>query len=200
LSATIDYYFAPNSPWTYLGHARLVAMARDAGAAVRVLPMDLGGKVFPISGGLPLGKRAPQRQDYRLVELARFSNYLGLPLNVKPKYFPVDPDSSARLIVGVDLEDGPEAAMRLSETVFQAVWVKERNIADEQVLADLLAECRLAPGRLEFAHSQTVSERYEANTEAAIAAGVFGAPSYVLDGELFWGQDRLDFLQRKLGV
>ena len=89
MSLDIDYYFTPQSPWTYLGHQRFADMARAAGASIKVLPVDLGGKVFPVSGGLPLAKRAPQRQAYRLVELKRFSEHLGLPLNLHPKYFPV---------------------------------------------------------------------------------------------------------------
>ena len=78
------------------------------------------------------------------------------------------------------------------------VWVQERNIADEATLAELLAEPRLPARRMEDAHSQAVHERYEATRERAIDAGVFGAPSYVIDGEIFWGQDRLDFVDRRL--
>ena len=77
MSRTVDYFFAPHSPWTYLGHARFVQVARDAGAQVNAKPMDLA-RVFPVSGGLPLAKRAPQRQAYRLVELKRFSQHLGV--------------------------------------------------------------------------------------------------------------------------
>jgi hypothetical protein len=106
VSRSVDYYFAPQSPWTYLGHQRFCDIARASGAAVRVLPIDLGGKVFPISGGLPVGKRAPQRQAYRLVELQRYSEFLHAPLNLKPKYFPVNGDDAARLIIAVDLHDG----------------------------------------------------------------------------------------------
>ncbi len=197
MPSTIDYYFAPVSPWAYLGHARFTAIAAAAGAIVRVLPMDLG-KIFPLSGGLPLGKRAPQRQAYRLLELARFSAHLNMPMNVKPKFFPAPSDDAARLIVAVDLADGAVAAMRLTAALLTAVWEQERNIAQEATLAQVLAECHLPAARLEASHSPAVQARYEANTEAAIAAGVFGAPSYVLDGELFWGQDRLDFLHRKL--
>jgi len=197
-STSIDYYFAPQSPYAYLGHARFAAIARAAGATVRVLPVDLGGKVFPVSGGLPLNKRAPQRQAYRLLELKRFSEWLDLPLNLQPKYFPTAGDDAARLIIAVDLKDGTEAAMALAGAVMQAVWVRELNIADEATLAGLLAEQGLSAARLEDSHSQAVHERYEADTHAAIAAGVFGAPSYVIDGELFWGQDRLDFVQRRL--
>ena len=197
MSRTVDYYFAPQSPWTYLGHARFVAIARAAGATVRVLPVDLG-QVFPVSGGLPLPKRAPQRQAYRLVELQRFSEHLHAPLNLQPRYFPVHGDDAARLIIAVDRHDGTEAALRITGAILAACWAQERNIADEQVLAALLAEQGLEPARLAQSHRQDVQERYERDTQAAIDAGVFGAPSYVIDGEIFWGQDRLDFVERRL--
>ena len=195
---TIDYYFAPNSPYVYLGHERFATIARTAGATVRVLPVDLGGKVFPISGGLPLNKRAPQRQAYRLVELKRFSEWLDVPLTLQPKYFPVATDDAAKLIIAVDLKDGTDAAMKITGAVLRAVWVEERNIADEATLAALLAEQGFSAARLEESHSQAVHERYEIDSQLAIDAGVFGAPSYVVNGEIFWGQDRLDFLQRRL--
>jgi len=198
MRTTIDYYFTPQSPWAYLGHARFAQLAQAAGVAVRVLPIDLGGKVFPISGGLPLGQRAPQRQAYRLLELRRHSDFLGLPLHVKPKFFPVSGDDASRLIIAVDLHDGSDAAMKISGAVFSACWAQERHIANEKVLAELLEECGLDASRLEQSYSQAVQERYEANTEQAIHTGVFGAPSYLIDGEMFWGQDRLDFVERRL--
>ncbi len=198
MGRTVDYYFAPQSPWAYLGHQRLADIARRTGANIRVMPMDLGGKVFPISGGLPLGQRAPQRQAYRLVELQRFSEHLGAPLNLKPKYFPVGGDDAARLIIAADMAQGADAAMAVAGAVLSACWAQERNIADEKVLTELLAEQDLPTALLEKSHSQAVQERYDAYTQAAIDAGVFGAPSYVIDGEIFWGQDRLDFVERAL--
>ena len=198
-SISIDYYFTPQSPWTYLGHERFAAIAKSHGAKVNVLPVDLG-KVFPVSGGLPLAKRAPQRQAYRLVELKRWSDYLHAPLNLEPNYYPVNGDDAARLIIAVDMHDGSEAAMGLTDSILRAVWVQHRNIADEITLAAILSERELPVGRLDAAHSQAVQERYEADSQAAIDAGVFGAPSYVVNGEIFWGQDRLDFLARRLGV
>ncbi len=200
MSRSVDYYFAPQSPWTYLGHQRFRAMAKAAGATVNVLPVDLGGKVFPISGGLPLPKRAPQRQAYRLLELKRYSDFLQIPLHPQPRYFPVGGDDAACLIIAADLHDGAEAAMQLTGAILAAVWAQERNIGDDKVLGQLLAECGLPAKRLEQADSQEVRERYEAYTQQAIDAGVFGAPSYVIDGEIFWGQDRLDFVARRLGV
>ena len=197
MSLTVDYYLAPQSPWTYLGHARFLRMAAEAGARVNLKVVDLG-KVFPVSGGLPLGQRAPQRQAYRLVELRRFSDWLGLPLNLKPRHFPVPGDDAARLIIAVDQADGADAAMQLAGGVLAAVWVQERDIASAVTLTELLAECGLPAERLAAANAPQVQARYEQHTEQAIAAGVFGAPSYVIDGEIFWGQDRLDFVERRL--
>ena len=198
MSPVIDYFFTPQSPWTYLGHERFAAMAKAAGARVNVLPVNLGGKVFPVSGGLPLAQRAPQRQAYRLVELQRFSTHLGIALNLHPKFFPVPDAAAARLIIAVDLHDGADAAMAITSAVTRAVWVEDRNIADEPTLAALLATLGLPAQRLADAQSQAVIARYEADTQRAIDTGVFGAPTYVVDGEMFWGQDRLDFVQRRL--
>ncbi|MBX3654116.1 MAG: 2-hydroxychromene-2-carboxylate isomerase [Ramlibacter sp.] len=197
MSRHVDYYFAPQSPWTYLGHERFVAMTRAAGATVRVLPADLGA-VFAVSGGLPLSKRPPQRQAYRLVELRRFSQHLGIPMNIEPRFFPVAGDPSAKLIVAVEHHDGAEAALRLSGAVFRAVWAEQRNIADPVLLGELLAENQLPAERLAQSQGPEVQARYDANTRAAIDLGLFGAPSYVIDGEIFWGQDRLDFVERQL--
>jgi 2-hydroxychromene-2-carboxylate isomerase len=195
---TVDYFFAPHSPWTYLGHQRFQEIVKAAGATVRVLPVDLGGKVFPVTGGLPLSKRAPQRQAYRLVELARFGEHLGQPINLQPKYFPVNPDDASQLIIAVDMHDGGDAAMALTGALLRAVWVEDRNIADASALATVLSTLGLPARRLDDAQSQAVHERYEADSQMAIEAGVFGAPSYVIDGEIFWGQDRLDFVARRL--
>lgn len=197
MALVVDYHFVPQSPWTYLGHDRFDAIARAAGAQIRPLPMDLG-KVFPVSGGLPLGKRAPQRQAYRLVELKRFADHLGLPLNLHPKFFPVAADDAARLVIAVDLNEGASAAMALTGALLRAVWAEERNIAEAAELASMLAACGLPAERLQQVHDAAVQTRYESNTQLAIDVGVFGAPSYVVNGEVFWGQDRLDFLQRRL--
>ena len=197
MSQPIDYYFTPQSPWTYLGHERFARMARASGRAVRMLPTDFG-KVFAVSGGLPLGQRAPQRQAYRLVELQRFSDFLQLPLNLKPTFFPVSGDAAARLIIAVDQHDGLDAAMQLGSAIFSSVWAHQRNIADDAALAALLTGCGLDAIRLAQSHSAEVQAQYDANTQQAIDKSIFGAPSYVLDGEIFWGQDRLDYLERKL--
>ena len=200
MSHSVDYYFVPQSPWAYLGHHRFQNILKKSGASVRVMPFDLGGKVFPISGGLPLGQRAPQRQAYRLTELERFSKWLGAPLHLKPTFFPVSGDDAAKLIIAVDMAVGADAAMNISGAILSAGWSQQRNIADEKTLMELLHEQQLPAACLEQSYSQAVHERYESYTQMAIDAGVFGAPSYILAGEIFWGQDRLDFVERALAV
>jgi 2-hydroxychromene-2-carboxylate isomerase len=172
-------------------------MAEAAGAAVRVLPVDFG-KIFPISGGLPLGQRAPQRQAYRLVELQRFSDHLQIPLNRQPKFFPVGGDPATRLITAVDQQDGSAAALGLAGAIFRAVWAEERDIASDEVLAEILLASGGDSARMAQSKAPEIQQRYETHTQQAIAAGVFGAPSYVVNGEIFWGQDRLDYLERRL--
>lgn len=199
MSRVVDYYFSAPSPWTYLGHERLAALLAAHRREVRVLPVDFG-RVFAVSGGLPLPKRAPQRQAYRLVELRRFAEHLGMALNPEPKYFPVDATPSSLLITLVAHTDGMDAAMRLSGAVFAACWREERDMANDGTLAELLDETDLPTERLAQSKGAETQARYDAHTQAAIDAGVFGAPTYVVDGEMFWGQDRLDFLQRKLAL
>ena len=186
----IDYYFSPVSPWTYLGHARLTEMAKRSGAAVNAKPVDYG-VIFPVSGGLPLGKRAPQRQAYRLTELARWRDHLRLPLTIEPKYFPADGTQAAYLIAGAAAEN----RMAVAQDVLSAVWVREENIADSGVLSAIAARHGISDTALVFA---TGKEAFAANTDEALSLNVFGAPTYAFKGELFWGQDRLDFLERAL--
>lgn len=193
----IDYYFTPVSPFAYLGHARLAAIARDAGVAVDVKPVDIG-RVFASSGGLPLAKRAPQRQAYRLVELQRWRDFLGIALNVQPRYFPCPGDAAAKWILAAAAVDARQA-LQLAGAFGRALWAEERDIADARTLADIAVDNGLdAPALALAADSEGVAARYEALTAEAMDRGVFGAPTYIYRGEMFWGQDRLDFLARKL--
>lgn len=194
MAETIDYYFTPTSPWTYLGHERFGAIAERAGATVRCKPADFG-KVFQVSGGLPLAQRAKQRQAYRLFELKRWRDFLGIPLTLHPKFFPAAAEPAGRLILAA-----PEAQQfRLAGALLRAVWAEERNIADAATLRAICGENGLDGERLVAeAQGPAVSERYAALTEEAIERQVFGAPTYFVRGEPFWGQDRLDFVERAL--
>src|ERR1043165_3273678 len=147
VSRVIDYFLAPHSPWTYLGHERFVAIAREAGATGRPIPIDLL-QLFSVSGGLPLSQRPAQRQAYRLLELRRFSRHLGMPMHVEPTFFPVVPHTAARLIIAVDEADGAEAALRLTGALLRAVWEQQRDIADAATLTAILGEQALPAERL----------------------------------------------------
>lgn len=193
---TCEYFFAPQSPWTYLGHARFVALAKQYGVAIALKPCDLG-RVFSVSGGLPLAKRPPQRQAYRLLELKRWSEFLQIPLNPQPKFFPVPGDLPAKLIIATQLAHGTDAALNVAGAIMRAIWAEERNAGDADTLAAIASECG-HDGRalLKSAETSGVQEEYDRFTDDAIAANVFGSPWYVVNGEGFWGQDRLDFVER----
>ena len=207
----IDYYFTPISPYTYLGHERFLEIAARHGATIAVKPVDYG-RIFPVSGGLPLKQRAPQRQAYRLIELERWSKHLGKALNVKPKFFPVSSDAAARWIIAAQARGAADAlrsdadalrgdadALRLAGALLRAVWAEERDISDEPTLADIAREQRLDPALLAAdAASADSASRYDTLTQEAIDRQIFGAPTYVYRDEPFWGQDRLDFLDRAL--
>ena len=197
MAKVVDYYFAPVSPWSYLGHDRFVAIATKHGATTRVLPIDLS-KVFPVSGGLPLPKRAPQRQAYRLVELKRWRDYLSMPLNLQPKFAASSGDSASHWILAAR-EAGEDAALRLAGALLRARWAEERDIADIATLAAIARECGIDADRVAArAGSAEIAAAYAAATQEAIDRQVFGVPTYIYRDEPFWGQDRLDFLDRAL--
>ena len=200
MSKLVDYYLTPQSPYVYMGHARFSDIAARHGAQVNLKPCDLG-KVFSVSGGLPLAQRPPQRQAYRLVELRRWSAFLNIPLNLEPTFFPVSGDAASKLIIAAQLAHGTARAMALTGAIGAAVWAQQRNIADAATLAQIADETGLdGAGLLKASEAQSVQAAYAQNTQDAISAGVFGAPWYVFDGEPFWGQDRLDFLDRALAA
>jgi 2-hydroxychromene-2-carboxylate isomerase len=200
LGRTVDYYFTTVSPWSYLGHQRFAQMVAQHGARVNVKPIDYG-KVFPVSGGLPLKQRAPQRQAYRLVDLARWRDTLGVPITLEPKFFPAPPESASLLIIATDLAHGTPAAMDMALALFRACWVEDRNVADAVTLRAVAGEAGRDPGQLMSTDAAAAAKaQYDANTQEAIDRGVFGAPSYVIDGQIFWGQDRLDFVDRALAA
>ena len=194
---TVDYYFSPSSPWTYLGHSRFTEIARRAGAVINVKPVDYG-KVFPASGGLPLKARPVQRQAYRMMELKRWRTQLNMPLTLDPAFFPVASNDACKIIIAAQAH-GADAAMGLAGAILRACWAEEKNIADPAVLSACADGAGLPGAALaaRIADAQ-VNAQLDALTDEAIARQVFGAPTFVYNGELFWGQDRLDFLERAL--
>ena len=192
----IDYYLSPFSPWTYLGAARCRELAARHQAKIGVFIVDLG-QVFPETGGLPLPKRAPQRQAYRLQELARFGEYHNLPINIKPAFFPPSSPLANIVLMAVREAHGTEATLHASEALLTQIWAKETDIGDGAVVASALTEAGL-PGNALVDEANKNTDALNAlvakDSQSAIDANIFGAPSFVVDGQVFWGQDRLDML------
>jgi 2-hydroxychromene-2-carboxylate isomerase len=198
MPVTIDYYLSLNSPWTYLGSAPFAEIAARHGATVNVKPCKFG-PIFEQTGGLPLPKRSPQRRAYRLMELKRWRDVRNAPIHVEPKYFPCDDAAAVRLVIAAGLQG--KDAHRLSLELGRAIWEREETLADPETIALAAQRAGLdaAALRAAAAPDAELDELYEKFTQDALKAGVFGAPSYVLpSGEIFWGQDRLDLLERAL--
>ncbi len=198
MGKTVEYFIAPQSPWTYLGHARFVEIAKKHGAQVLLKPCDVN-KVFAASGGVPVGQRPPQRQAYRLAELTRWSQFLGLPLTLHPKFFPVAGETGAKLIIAAQQVAGTDKALDLLGALGRACWAEEKNIADTDTLVTIANSLGLdGAALLTLSAGDAVAADYARNTDEAMAANVFGVPWYRVDGDGFWGQDRLDFVERAL--
>ncbi len=194
----IDYYVSLNSPWTHLGADRIEAMATANNASMRIYPVDFGA-IFAQSGGLPLPKRSPQRQAYRMQELQRWRDHLGIPIQIEPKFFPSSEQLTAGCIIGLRETVGDQPAIKLAHRVLKAVWQDEKNPGDAATLATLITEIGLdADQVMRLGNDPKWAERRVADTQAALDRGVFGAPSYVIGRDIFWGQDRLEFVERRL--
>lgn len=195
---SVSYYMTPSSPWSYLGSKLFSGMAAQAGAEVTVYAVDFG-TIFPATGGLPLPKRSPERQAYRLQELARWKRRRNAPMHLQPVNFPATRPTAALAIVAA--REAGHDALGLSSALLAALWEDDRNIDDPDIVASVCEACSLpAAAIMEAAGGGDIAERFAADTREAIERGVFGAPSWLIGGELFWGQDRLDFVAEKLGV
>jgi 2-hydroxychromene-2-carboxylate isomerase len=193
--AQIDYYFSTVSPWAYLAGNRLEELAARHGATITYKPIDLGA-LFPRTGGVPLPERHPSRQAYRLQELDRQSRKLGMTLNIRPAFWPVNGAPAAYAIIAAQGAGGDVGA--LAQAIMRACWAEEKNISEDETIRACLAAAGFDPALADKGLLMG-AETYARNTEEAMAAGVFGAPFYVVDtGQKFWGQDRLEDLELHL--
>jgi 2-hydroxychromene-2-carboxylate isomerase len=192
----IDYYFSVLSDWAYMGGERLEALALRYRARIRYKPMKLA-QVYAGTGGIILQKRSRQRQDYRVVELERWRDRLGIPITLHPKFYPTDDTLAACLIIeasGQGLDAG-----RLANLILRAIWAEERDVSDEATLKRIAAIVCNDPQRLlEQAKAFGALDILERNTVEAQQRGVFGSPFYLIGDQIFWGQDRLDFVESVL--
>ncbi len=196
MSNQIDYYFTAISPFMYLGHNTLMSIAKKHGKEVRFKPFNLMG-VWGNSGAVLPAERPPVRQRYRLIELQRVAEFRGMSINPNPAHFPTNPAAADHCICALVIsgQDPSGLVSRLGK----AVWEENLQIADEAVLGEILSnEGHDADAVLALSKSDKVIEMREENTEAAISADAIGAPSYVYNNEVFWGQDRLEYLDHMI--
>ncbi|WP_426345514.1 2-hydroxychromene-2-carboxylate isomerase [Alcaligenes sp. HNGD-HTN06] len=192
--AGIHYYFWMNSDWAYLGADRLEAIVRKQGIPIHYKPVDLP-QVYARTGGVLLGQRSPERQAYRITELQRWCRKLGIPINPTPRFMCPDATLASTVVIAINQASLP--VLELYKAILRAQWCEERNIADPAELARIMQSQHLDADYW-FEQAPHMQQRYQAYTDEAIAAGVFGSPSYVYQGELFWGQDRLDMLDEAI--
>jgi len=196
--STIDYFFSTLSTWSYVGSRVFRDLAKRYSVRVHHKPTNLL-TLFEATGGLPAGQRPPQRQAWRKIEMKRWSKKRGLPMNLDPAYWPVNPRLADGAVIVATREAGEEAAGQLADALMRAVWEEERNITEPGVVAAIGNENGLEGVRLVDAASRSdISDAIKQNTQEAIDRGLFGAPSYCLGDEFFWGQDRLDMLEDAL--
>jgi 2-hydroxychromene-2-carboxylate isomerase len=188
-------YFSLLSPWAYIGHATLQGLAAKHDLRLDYRPVALS-QVFPESGGLPLAKRHPMRQNYRIVELQRWREKRGLNFHLHPQFWPFDPAPGDRIVCAMTLA-GVDPA-KFMAAAFAGVFERQRDLADAGTLGQILEESGYEPIWLQRGESGAAETCYQRNLALALEDGVYGSPSYVLDGELFWGQDRLDLLDDAL--
>ncbi len=196
---SIDYYYAVMSGFAYLGEPELRRIAGAAGASIRYRPVDIVA-VFAAIETVPPARQAPARRRWRDAELKRWAAVRGLPVNTSPKHWPIPIAAASRAVIAA--QDMGLAPGALSSALLAAVWVEDRDISDEATVRDITA--RIFPSQAEDiaarAAATETAATLEANTRAAIETGVIGSPTYVCDGELLFGQDRLPFLAARLGV
>ncbi|WP_294536437.1 2-hydroxychromene-2-carboxylate isomerase [uncultured Rhodoblastus sp.] len=195
MTRRITVYFSLLSPWAYIGHAEFLRLVAKHGLQVDWRPVALS-QVFPESGGLPLAKRHPARQKYRILELQRWREKRRLDFHLHPQFWPFDPSAGDRIVCALVL-DGADPAKFIA-AAFAGIFEQQRNLADKAELAAILRESGYEPGGLERGESDEAEAAYRSNLALALEAGAFGSPTYVLDGEIFWGQDRLELLDDAL--
>lgn len=198
----VSCYYSLSSPWAYFAGPRMLDIARRHHAKLILKPYDFQAVVTQ-TGGVPLRTRPPARRTYHALELDRWRKYLGMPMNLAPKYYPesiTDLDWNKRpgwMVIAA--QEKRLDATRLSHALLRALWAEERDTAEPEVRIAVANENRLDGAALHAAETSTaVQALYQQYSDEAVAQGIFGAPIFVLDGERFWGQDRLDFLDRAL--
>ena len=196
MSKEVDYYVSLASPYTYMGGRRLPEIIESTGAAFHIKPV-IGSQLLAATGGLPVPKRHPARLAYRLVELERWKRHWSIPMNIEPKFFPVDDGKAAHMVIAA--QQLGQDAITLSNAFLACVWEAEQDISDLSVLITAADQASFDGQALaERIDADDVTAIHQANTDEAIGHEVFGMPWFIHDGVPYWGQDRIRFLTSAL--
>jgi len=192
---SLEIFFDFSSPFAYLGSTQAEVVAERTGAELRWRPMLLGAVFRAIEAPMvPLSTFTPRKQQYVSLELNRWAEHWGVPFHFASR-FPMNTVKALRIVC--QLDEASQAAF--IHATFRAFWVDDRDISDDQVLADILAVLAQPAALLAATRDQAVKDLLIASTGEAIERGVFGAPTFFVNGEwMFWGQDRLDFVEKAL--
>lgn len=192
----LDYYFATPSPWAYLATPRIIELEKKYNIEINWKPADLM-EIFSIHGVANVKDRPQPVQLNRLTELGRWSKFLNMPLTIQPKYFPVDPTLSHKVIIlaqknNIDVKN-------LIFSFQKAVWTDEKDISNENVILEICKTNKFESSSIiTDANSEEIQNEYKNNTKDALSQNVWGSPTFVYNNELFWGQDRIEFLERAI--
>lgn len=195
MSKSVDFYFDFGSPAAYLAWTQLPKICAGSGAALNYKPMLLGG-VFQATGNrAPIS--VPLKGSYLFDDLGRFAGRYGVAFRHNP-FFPVNTITPMRVASGLQMRAGPRFD-GFVKAMFEAMWINAKNLGDAATLAGVLAAAGLdAAGLMALAAEPAVKDRLRADTEAAVARGIFGAPTMFAGNTMYWGQDRLDFVREAL--
>ena len=190
----VEYYYSIASPFSYLGLERFLSLVKKYNLEIEEKPVDLVGEIFLNTGGLPVPKRHPSRQKYRLIEIDRIAKKFNVKINKQPKFFPPsDPHLPAKFVIAA-CKKGDK--LRFGKMCLEYIWSLEKDISDYKILEEICEKLKLNFEEIKnLALSDEIDLKYKKNSKDAMDQNVFGAPSYVLENEIFWGQDRLEYLE-----
>ena len=201
MKQNVIFYMVAASPWSYFSFPRLTSIINSYNININIKPIDLF-KIFKEQGIKLVSERPKAIQINRINELKRWKKFLNIDMNIEPKFFPVNPLQSSKLILAAsinELEEKKPKTFKLSKRLAEAVWVKDEDIANEDTLVSIANDCGFNGIQLySESNEKKIISLLEKNTSEALEKNIFGVPSFIYDNEIYWGQDRIDFLERHI--
>lgn len=198
MKKTVYYFHSLSSPWAYLGWPKFRALIEKHDLDVIVRPT----RIVPPNGGIPLLSRPDARRNYHEVELDRWRKRLNMPLALRPRHYPTQNEFCARMVIAADqLGYGQHKVLALSHALLHALWSEELDVKDAAVRVATANALGLDGAKLlALQDTAPVMAAWAASEQEAQARGIFGTPTWIYRDVLYWGQDRLDFLDEALSA